>query len=871
MLHVELSVNTNQPATLNSRSEHYSPSAKPHTFYKWNETKAEASKLAIRDNITDLREAVANYDLNNTDGIENCVKNFISRITNIAGNFHRCKNSEYTKSKKVKVNENKPWFDDQCNRLFKRYKQALQNFNKSKSSSNHKKFIECKRSYKILVSRSKLKYLRLEGNMLTHIKNKNPKLFHAKFSKKKTKISNNLALEDFQKYFQNLMGCNQAADTASIDHPCDEIYPELNATITDNEVSKAIKKLKRGKSHGNDGLLNEYFIEFPELTPLLVTIFNAMLKTSYVPKIISHSLIIPIYKKGDVNIPANYRGISLISNFTKLFTSILNNRLLSWSEKNKIIKNSQFGFRPKLGTIDANFVLNCVIQKHLSAKHRLYCCFIDYEKAFDAINRDLLWSKIAKLGIRGNMLYTIQNLYKNVRSSILLNGLISESFCNNSGVLQGEVLSPILFSLFVNDCDSELIKGIVNPVSVNGKNIPLLLYADDMVMMANNINDLQQMLNNLKEYTSNWSLTVNVSKTKMLIFRNGGHVNNDEKFFYNGKKVDIVSEFSYLGLLLKYNGKFYATQKQLAVQGRKANFKLKANCNGLQLNHATMLYLFETYIKSILDYGCEIWGSHAGPDIEKVHLDFCKHLLGVKKTTPNSMVYHELGRHQLSNMRWLKIFKYWTKVLRTQNDLLNACYQQMYSECENRLNCSNWLSSVKKKMFQLGLGNWWVNQNECNLDHFLSKCKTRITDVSLQTMKASFSSSKFLIYKNIITQDHSIQNYLLTTIPLKFKKVLSRFRLVSHNLNIEYGRFTKTQHSHRTCFHCPGIIEDEYHFVLECPLYKDDRNVYIKKFYTRKPSTIKLCKLLNSRNHKELINLAKFLSSAFKTRSNQMS
>ena len=298
--------------------------------------------------------------------------------------------------------------------------------------------------------------------------------------------------------------------------------------------------------------------------------FNAMLQTCHIPKILSRTLIIPVYKKGDVNDPKNYRGISLLSNMTKLFTSILNNRLLIWSEKNKILTNSQFGFRPKLGTVDANFALNCIVKKRLAQKQRLYCCFIDYQKAFDTINRDLLWGKIAKLGIRGNMLGTIQSLYNNVNSSVLLDGLLSEHFCNNTGVLQGEVLSPFLFSLFVNDCETDVVKGNNNPVTVNGMCTSLLMYADDMVLMANSVMDLQIMLNNLAEYTKKWCLTVNVLKTKVMIFRGGGNLKQNEKLFYKGNKLYAVNEFSYLGLLLKYNGKFFATQKQLALHGRKA-------------------------------------------------------------------------------------------------------------------------------------------------------------------------------------------------------------------------------------------------------------------------------------------------------------
>ena len=117
---------------------------------------------------------------------------------------------------------------------------------------------------------------------------------------------------------------------------------------------------------------------------MFLVIFNTMLKTGYMPQSLSQTAIVPVFKKGDPNNARNYRGISLISNLTKLFTSVLNNRLLTWIEENNILTHSQFG------TVDANFVLNTLVKHSLLRKHILYCCFNDYKKAFDSINIETL-------------------------------------------------------------------------------------------------------------------------------------------------------------------------------------------------------------------------------------------------------------------------------------------------------------------------------------------------------------------------------------------------------------------------------------------------------------------------------------------------
>ena len=110
---------------------------------------------------------------------------------------------------------------------------------------------------------------------------------------------------------------------------------------------------------------------------------------------------------------------------------------------------------------------------------------------------------------------------------------------------------------------------------------------------------------NIQKCTSKWSLSVNTSKTKIVVFRNGGKVNANEKWFYDNKEIEVVDSFTYLGVLLNYNGKYNVLQNKLAEQGRKAVFALRRSIKSMYLNCTTLLSLFDTYINSILSYGCE--------------------------------------------------------------------------------------------------------------------------------------------------------------------------------------------------------------------------------------------------------------------------
>ena len=159
-------------------------------------------------------------------------------------------------------------------------------------------------------------------------------------------------------------------------------FYELNALITIAEVEYAIKHLnKNTASCPCDNLLNEYFIEsFDILGAHKTTMFNKIFSAGFFPQSWSLGYIVPIYKKGDKNDSNN-----LLSNFGKLFTSILTHRVDKWSEDNHFLSDSQFGFRKGLSTVDAFFVLHNLIQSFINNKMRLPCAFIHLKKAFDSV------------------------------------------------------------------------------------------------------------------------------------------------------------------------------------------------------------------------------------------------------------------------------------------------------------------------------------------------------------------------------------------------------------------------------------------------------------------------------------------------------
>jgi hypothetical protein len=683
--------------------------------------------------------------------------------------------------------------------------------------------------------------------------------------KKGVCLNSNVDIDKFYEHFKSLTSArppdgNDNILYATNDHPANDehSFAELELAISDTEIEKAILRLKRNKSHGPDCILNEYFIEYKDLLiPLLNKLFNRVLDTGHYPTSWSQAVIVPIHKKGDSLDPNNYRGISLLSCLGKLFTSIINQRLLTWSEGSDIISDAQFGFKRGVSTADAIFALHTIISKTFASSKRLYCAFVDFRKAFDYVDRVKLWFKLSKCGMRGKMLTIIKSLYLNVKSCVTINGALSQSFVNNCGLMQGEVLSPVLFSLYLNDLELAFVESNCKPVEVKSLSLFLLMYADDLVLLSESAAGLQTQIDSLYTYCNQWGLEVNTEKTKILVFRKAGRVKHS--FFYNDIKLDNVDKFAYLGVNLNYNNKFNVTEKTLSEQGRKACLALYSNTKGHCLNQETRLSLFDCYVNSILSYASEVWGANKGLNIEKVHLEYCRQLLGVKKSTNKVMIYSELGIYPLQYIRTYNIIKYWCKLLKTDNTILKCCYEYQFECAENDVE-HTWAYFVKKTLFNLGFNDVWSNQE---LDEsMLPIIKQRILDQYVQLSRCEMDASvKCTTYKYLI-DNHCIQYYLCKPLTQSVKKIIAQFRMSSHQLAIETGRYHGIDRNQRICVACKLYIEDEFHFILKCPLYNDLRNKFIKPYYYRRPSVFKLVQLLSTKSVKELCHLGNYLKKA---------
>ena len=235
--------------------------------------------------------------------------------------------------------------------------------------------------------------------------------------------------------------------------------------------------------------------------------------------------MVPIHKKGPEDDPDNYRGIALISCLAKLFYSILNNRLMDFCLRNKILSPFQLGFLPGNRTSDAHIILHNIIDRYCHKKEsKIYGCFVDFSKAFDSIPRDLLFKKLSNIGITGKFYDIIVDLYRDDKICIKVNGNISPVLKTMLGVRQGCVLSPLLFNIFMADLPKSLSQDS-NVKLEDDSTMNCIIWADDLVLLSENEAGLDKLLKDLKSYSDKNQLKINIKKNKCMIF------NKTEIFF----------------------------------------------------------------------------------------------------------------------------------------------------------------------------------------------------------------------------------------------------------------------------------------------------------------------------------------------------
>ena len=277
----------------------------------------------------------------------------------------------------------------------------------------------------------------------------------------------------------------------------------LDKEVEKGEITKCVRKLKNNKTGGSDGIVGELLkYDGSGMVDLLEQLFSVIWQEEIVPRQWRDGLIVNIFKKGDREDPGNYRGITLLSVVGKVFCKILNNRLVQCLDKEGALHEGQAGFRLNRGCMDNVYTLNEIVQGRLREDKKTYAFFLDIQKAYDTVWHDGLWYKLWDMGVKGRMWRVIKKMYMSSRSAVLLEGEKSHSFNVDQGVAQGCSLSPILFSVFINDLLKEVEQAELGIQLSSGKTFGGMLFADDFVGVSDSKESLQKLIDVVYSYCS---------------------------------------------------------------------------------------------------------------------------------------------------------------------------------------------------------------------------------------------------------------------------------------------------------------------------------------------------------------------------------
>ena len=495
--------------------------------------------------------------------------------------------------------------------------------------------------------------------------------------------------------------------------------------------------------------------------------------------------------------------------------------------------------------------------KYLKRKKRVYACFIDYRKAFDTVCREALLFKLHELGISGRFFDCMEYMYKNSKARIKLINKISDTIDILIGTEQGHPMSPELFKCYLLELSSDLDSPAdLNVPEINGKKVSHLLWADDLVLLALDVPSLQKLIDIAKDYCARWGLTVNISKTAIMVFNKSGRLLNESNNFKIGNTViQSVKEYCYLGITFSLSGSFTKTQDELKKKGLRAYFSLKKLIDLKALSIKSLFKLFDALIVPVIGYGCQVWLSStkllkliangkqlkdtknslikiASDPLERIHIKFLKWSFSVHAKASNLACWGDSGRVPLVIQLLKQTSDYFKRLEHLDNSDVDCLARHAFAE--QRENMLPWYSNTLNFIENIGLTTASPSLT------IRDKTTQIFNDIWWMTAR---NSSKLKFYTKIKTSI-GYEPYLSLK-DIRKRRAIARLRFSCHRLNIETARYSYASLStnqdsiiwNKCCNICSDdnvellislpfaepILEDEEHALVTCPMYQHIR------------------------------------------------
>ena len=547
----------------------------------------------------------------------------------------------------------------------------------------------------------------------------------------------------------------------------------------------------------------------------------------------------PLHKKGPLLDPNNYRMLAVSGTMYRLYVNVLRVYVTEWCQKKNKIPDTQFGFYPGRNTLQPMFILRHLQHAAQTRKPhgspRLHAAFIDFKQAYDSIPRNALWEHLQRICMPACLLKIIQNLY-DADEYVLVDGTKQARVRPSRGVKQGCPLSPLLFSLYINDVDC-IARGVSGAVTgVDDVHVTHMLYADDLSLTANQPDHLQMMLDRLSTYAQRKGLIVNTSKSEVVHFNSRG--TSVPVFTLGGSQLANKDAFKYLGMIFTKTHNMAAAAEHVLTPFMAGCRRIRQFASEHRLTDRphSLLWLAKAYALPASMYASQIWGTKymkqgAEMDcpLQIVHMCLLKGILGVKRTTPNWSVLRECGQEPLQFYWFRAAARFYNALLRSNSDTLakvlkadiamsavnKKCWSAEFLDALHGLERSSdfqqrvrTVQAIPQSQFVVDvrkrLRSIWSQANQLGNDDQVNKAAKYHNWVALPLRPVTVDGPPF-----------SLPRYLHLDLGRQTQRNVARFRLHSHTLRVETRSWQ--QHDH-TCDKC-GLqaVQDEKHALFLCP------------------------------------------------------
>ena len=560
---------------------------------------------------------------------------------------------------------------------------------------------------------------------------------------------------------------------------------------------------------------------------MLHSFFQLVFDTGLIPFVWRKAIIFPIHKDSttDKRLPMNYRGISLLSCISKLYSNLINKRLSKYLDENDILAEEQNGFRKARSCEDHIFTLNSIIRNNKET----FATFIDLKKAFDFVDRDLLLYKLLLIHVDGKVYNTIKNMYSNTSACVRINGKLTNWFDCKSGVRQGCNLSPTLFSIFINDLVAE-INSLNAGMNFENEQISMLLYADDIVFISSSEAEMQRMLDTLHQWCKKWRVLINSTKSQAVHFRQPRKPRSLYQFRIGDNLIDTVETYKYLGVIFHEKMDFSHTAKALASGAGRALGSIISKIHGMkEFGFSTFEKLYESCVIPVLDYGASVWGFKSYTEIDSVQNRAVRYFLGVHRFSPTLAINGDIGWLPSTMRHWFHMIRMWNKlIVMDDSRLTKRMFNYDYVQCQN----NSWNFEVKSIFDKIDMT--YSYETKETVDMCLVKQKLFSYYAESWPDKVR-NTPKLRTYRQLKTS-YETETYVKLNLLRNERSVLAQFRCGVLPLRIETGRFVGEKPEERLCRLCNyNSPEDEIHFLLDCTLYTTLREQWFRDIIQRFP------------------------------------